>query len=358
MAAAASGHPEFYDKQERNLHPFLFVGCWNLQDEPRNAVVATMTQMAAAKGIQNIVLGGDNVYPTKETDDAIDKWKETKEGPKPKKHNIGVFREGIEMLTPPYFVTLALGNHNIENGNVLEAEMAYLPVKNSYYLQEFDDAVLVVFDANITRKDDDKDEKGDKKDLRYTKMLNWLDTCLSYLMTVGKPYYFVTHEPFGSFKKGGMTIWGILKETMKNLVKGGEKGENARVAIESGETPQVLSKLQTLPPVSVLCADTHHYEDGMIRGGENQIRQVIVGSGGASPDDYTKGIPHFSLGGPFIYEMTSAPIKSYGFLSIPEEGVLDFVPVVEWTPKAGGSRRRRTRKRRAHKKMTRRHARR
>ena len=191
MAAAASTSslPAFLTKVDRNLHPFLFVGCWNLRGAARDAVVTAMTTRAAEEGIQNIVLGGDNVYPTHEQDEALNRWKETKEGPKPPKHTPDVFLEGIGMFEP-YFVTLALGNHNVNDTNVFEVEMGYLPVRNRYYIQEFEDAVLVVFDSNIT-----KGASG------YEAMKAWLESALIYIKMLGKPYYFVTHEPFGSFKK-------------------------------------------------------------------------------------------------------------------------------------------------------------
>lgn len=54
-----SSHPRYLDKQDRNLHPFLFVGCWNLRGPARDAVVGAMMDKAKKSDIQNIVLGGD-----------------------------------------------------------------------------------------------------------------------------------------------------------------------------------------------------------------------------------------------------------------------------------------------------------
>lgn len=190
-----------------------------------------------------------------------------------------------------------------------------------------------------------------KGDAGYDAMMEWLTTALSYLRAQGKPYYFVTHEPFGSFKKDKTTVWGISKDDMKKA--GTEEGHTI---LNSGSTPEVLSVLQTYPPVSVLCADTHHYEKGKITGeaGSPAIHQEIVGSGGASYNTYTSDWTPFSLGGPFIYSMMSEPFEMYGFLSIPTQGQFDFLAVREWSAVGGA----RSRRRRALKKMTRRRARR
>ena len=120
-----------------------------------------------------------------------------------------------------------------------------------------------------------------------------------------------------------------------------------------GTTPEILSVLQTYPPLSILCADTHHYEKGRIVGGSTIIPQEIVGSGGASPNIYKDTLTPFSLGGPFFYEIISEPTESYGFLLVSGFGVSEFIPVLPWSA-VGGSRS--TRKRRNHKKMTRRRA--
>ena len=335
MAAAASGSSrsglDFHDKQGRNLHPFLFVGCWNLRGAARDAVVDAMVTKAQGEGIQNIVLGGDNVYPLDEDDAAVKAYKKAnvKVGPKPQKHRPEVFLEGMEKFNP-FFVTLALGNHNVENAHVKNLEMTFLPVNNTYFLQEFNDAALVVFDANILRSDH-----------RYLDMMKWLHSVVEYLDSKKKPYYFVTHEPFGSVKKHKTTIWGIGKDFMKNAA-----------AIEAGETPEVLKELQTYPPVTVLCADTHHYEEGVIEGGRSPIHQIIVGSGGASFNAYTTPAEPFSLGDVFVYRMISDPIEMYGFLSVPSEGRFEFIPIRSWSE--GGARGQTRRGRRAHKKMTRR----
>jgi hypothetical protein len=123
--------------------------------------------------------------------------------------------------------------------------------------------------------------------------------------------------------------------------------------IAKGSTPIILSTLQTYPPLAVLCADTHHYEDGIISGGSHAIRQIIVGSGGAEYNTYTEPAIPFRIGGGFNYTMTSAPIHKYGFLLIEREGEAVFQPVLNWEGGRRG-RTRRTRKTRTHKKLTRR----
>jgi hypothetical protein len=339
MAVASVGGggatPNYVTQMGGNLHPFLFVGCWNLVGEPRDAVISAMLTTAAEKGIKNIVLGGDNVYPLPEDDAILKKIKKAKEkgekwmGEKPPKHRVKTFTDGIASFAG-FRLIMALGNHNVENAPVRTAEEELLPFNHSYYVAEFEDAAIVVFDANIL--------KGDEE---FHGMKEWLSSVLSYLKGKGKAYYFVTHEPFGSFKKGKHTIWGISKDSMGN-----------EATIEAGSTPAILSTLQTHLPLAVLCADTHHYEEGVISGGDSgAIRQIIVGSGGASFNDYTHPATPFSLGGPFLYSMTSEPVSKYGFLLLEDAASTAFIPAWNWS---GGKRKTRRGRRRNHKKLTRR----
>ena len=343
MAVAAVGGggatQNFVMQMAGNLHPFLFVGCWNRVGEPRDTVIKAMLATAEEKGIQNIVLGGDNVYPLPEDDKKLKEYKkfkkEKKEGEKwdkeiPVKHRVETFMEGIAPFAGKT-VILALGNHNVEDPPVLMAEMARLPFDKTYYAAEFEDAAVVVFDANIKNSDGDL----------FDKMKDWLTSLLLNLKAKGKPYYFVTHEPFGSFKKGSRTIWGIDKERI----------EDAAI-VAAGSTPVILFTLQTHPPIAVLCADTHHYEVGTIHGGKHDIPQYIVGSGGADYNTYTEPRPPFGIGCVFTYSMTSEPVSKYGFLLLEDAASTTFIPALNWA----GGRRRNTRRRgsRAHKKLTRR----
>ena len=290
-----------------DLHPFLWMGCWNTRGAPRNAVLDAVRDNAIA----NLVLAGDNVYPLK----------------KDEPHQIAVFDEGIAGLGGKTIITSAFGNHNVKNAPMEAHQRAFFhrPADTPlYFCIEFNDVSLIVLDTNIMEDDAQRAE-----------MAAFLTAQLAAL-PVGKPYYIVQHEPFASYKK-----------TKDPILPHGD---------------EILRILATKPPIAILCADTHNYQEGIISVGGVAIRQIIVGTGGAAFDVYRNDQPPLVISAgaaaaaatatPIVYTLdaaTSLPhYRQYGYYQMNAPGTGHFIEVTPWEGAGGGRRRlhKRTRKQR------------
>ena len=300
------------ERRAGNLHPFLWMGCWNTEGEPRERVLEAIR----ANRITNIVLAGDNVYPR------------VKKGP----HEKAVFDAGIHGLREKTIVTTAFGNHNlVEPEHGLPAhQRAFFgrPADGPlYFCIEYDDAALIVLDTNIMETKAAVEEMA--------------AFCVAQIATLGdKPYYIVQHEPYASYK------------TTKNpLLKNGDILLLALAGVANR-------------PLAILCADTHNYQEGVIRVGDVEIRQIVVGTGGASSDDYNPDLPPLDIEAragfiPINYTLdrpiSVANAHQFGYYQMDGPGVGRFIPVFPWlapavaaapaaavgTARRGGSRRRR-----------------
>jgi hypothetical protein len=293
------------------------MGCWNTEGEPRDRVLEAIR----ANRITNIVLAGDNVYPR------------VKKGP----HEKAVFDAGIHGLRSKTIVTTAFGNHNlVEPEPGLPAyQRAFFgrPAEGPlYFCIEYDDAALIVLDTNIMETKAAVDEMA--------------AFCVALITALGeKPYYIVQHEPYASYK------------TTKNpLLKNGD----ILLLALSGVANR---------PLAILCADTHNYQEGVIRVVDVEIRQIVVGTGGASSDDYNPDLPPLDIEAragyiPINYTLdrpiSVANAHQFGYYQMDGPAVGRFIPVFPWlapaaaaaaapvgTARRGGSRRQQRHSRRS-----------
>ena len=275
---------ERFFTQDRPLHPFLFMGCWNRAGHRARDAVAAAIQ---ARPESLLVIGGDNIYPEK---DAAGK----------KRYNLAVLHEGFELYKSKAVIA-ALGNHNVSNNAIRDSEIAgpwFLPT--NYYAVKFTDAALIVLDTNIVTIKD-----------KFEEMKAWLTAIVAKLDV---PYYIVQHEPYASYKK--------------------EKGQ----ALVGG--PELFRCFAANPPLAILCADTHNFQKGILKLEDTPaVTQYVVGTGGASPDE----IGDHKHTSEFMYELQDSREK-YGFAVIASPGVLEFQEVASWN---GGHRRTRRRRGRA-----------
>ena len=287
------------------LHPFAFVGCWNLEapEKAREAVAAAI----AASDAGTVILGGDNIY-----------------APASKNaYNRKAFHDGAKLYTEmKKRLLVAVGNHNIDFAtfNILgEEREAFgphaMPPHATYFSRKFADGYsVVVIDTNLGQEI--KGETPKMKEYReeqFRDMLQWLRS-----VSVGN-YYLVQHEPVISFKKF-------------------KKGAKKYHLLERAQ--EILDAL-TVPPVAILCADTHNYQVGHITTPRMSILQYVVGTGGAEPDTLD---PLDAWGNTYTPEGTSITYTfeghtpGYGYLYMPPPA--PFVFVQGWK-QGGGTRRRR-----------------
>lgn len=282
--------------------PFLFMGCWNRTGPARDCVARALRR----NPITHLVLGGDNVYPTKSVDVTT--------GAKTKAYDMRVLEEGLAALHTKTILGTALGNHNISDPAIRKEQMKrLLPGSRdgaTYYRLTHDDVDLVFLDSNLMETDP-------------TDMLAWL---VDTLRTRGAtPYFLIQHEPVLAFKKH-------KRHQLKNA-------------------KALLDVLIHRPPIAILCADTHHYQHGIIEYKGVHIAQYIVGTGGAEPD-FMKADTDILNVDDITYRRIEY-MKGYGYLQVNTPSHIEFIHVCDWAEHegvgggGGGRRQRKTRKRRA-----------
>lgn len=256
------------------LHPFLFVGCWNNRGAPRD-IVATLINMSKVK---NLVLAGDNVYPLSGT----------------KTHSANIFHEGMALFKDKRIFGV-LGNHNVKNAHVKEAEMAYegWTLPSNYYARIFaDNYAIVVLDTNIV-----------EDAAKLAEMAAWLDSVLAFLRGSGIKYYAVQHEPFSSYKK------------KKRPVLVGAAG--------------ILRSLAVYPPEAILCADTHNFQINDIDVDGVKLVQYVSGTGGAEFDIIEGSLDPITIADGITLTIRKH-VRGYGFLEVRPRNIY-FEHVTHWT---------------------------
>ena len=270
--------------KDKPLVPFLFMGCWNEDDSPRVSV----TKAIMENPIDTVVLGGDNVYPYKmRIGNATDFTKV---------YSQKTLMNGVHMLYGKD-IYAALGNHNV-GGPMLKTQLGLneWTMPDRYYCINFSDVSLVVFDSNLVEYEE-----------AFTTMNKWLFETVTKLQSAGRKYYYVQHDPFISFGKKKIIVLPKLVEVL-----------------------EVLAKYQ---PIAVLCADTHNYQKGTLKIGDVNIKQYVVGTGGAHPD-YVKGKDGDSHTIMDVTYTMESHIPGYGYLEIRPDRT-KFIKVEDWRPFEG-----------------------
>ena len=281
--------------KSKDLIPFLFMGCWNRDQEPRASVARAIRD----NPIKTLILGGDNIYP--------EKIRIGKNTDFTKVYSLKTLMNGIHMLEGKD-IYAALGNHNI-GGPMLNTQLGLsewnMPAR--YYCIHFNDYSLIVIDSNLIEKEDE-----------YTIMKEWLIKIIGKLKESAKQYFYVQHEPFIAFKK------------KKNFV------------FPKLELLEILSEYS---PNAILCADTHNYQEGILKINDKEIKQFVVGTGGADPDFVS--VPNGTIYNQdkVSYTMINH-IPGYGYLQVEPESVV-FIKVEDWRSfeGKGGKRNKKTYKR-------------
>lgn len=272
---------------DEDLHPFLFFGCWNRVEKPVGSPRDSVIEAVLRNPIHTVVLGGDNIYPT------------VTEGSPEKKYRKDLLLEGIGLLASKR-VYASLGNHNVKDPAIQAIEIGNpgWTLPSPYYSSYFSDGyALVVLDTNRVEEPEP--------------MIEWLREEIRKLQARDYKYYVVQHEPYASFKKNKI-------QRLPNATR-------------------FLHELLPYPPVAILCADTHNYQKGIIKIGDVEILQYVVGTGGAKPDPIVIDSSHsIDVGEGITYTMVDHK-KGYGFLVVDSKSAT-FEHILPWEA-MGGTRR-------------------
>lgn len=262
----------------KNIIPFLFMGCWNRDDNPRNKVAKAIIE----NPIKTLILGGDNIYP--------EKIRIGKNTDFTKVYSMKTLMNGINMLYGKEIYAV-LGNHNI-GGPMLNTQltMKEWTMPDRYYSINFKDHSLIVIDSNLVTTPE------------YNTMRDWLKKQINILKSNSIKYFYIQHEPFIAFKK------------------------NKKVVLPN--TTELLNILADYSPIAILCADTHHYQKGVLKINNISITQYIVGTGGADPDFVKANVgDEYTIDG-ISYTMEEY-IPGYGYLEVSDKN-MEFIKVEDW----------------------------
>jgi hypothetical protein len=260
-----------------------------------------------------LVLAGDNVYP--------DKNKETGS----KRYSVQRLYDGLDCLNPTERrggIYATLGNHNIADPAILEAELFYSKwfLPNPFYAVIFSNKRALVFlDSNLI-------EAGDAET-----MLAWLRKTIQYLESQHvREYWLIMHHPIVSFKKKSIY-------TLKNH-------------------EALLDVLVSAPiqPVAILVGDTHNYQKGHIYYEGRRFLQVVSGTGGADLDSLDilngpegeGGAATFSEKGTYLLMEAEANFGYQRVGATDNEGRIEWISVASINMPSSHTRRRSRRSRR------------
>ena len=275
------------------LHPFLFMGCWNKPSEGHHAVLQAILERPE----KILILGGDNAYSDKQTQIMNYEF---------------VFGEHEKLRTKEKFV--ALGNHNLNDPATLRQEKQYhndpamhWNMPDNYYCYTFQDGyAIVVLDTSPLHFWPQTSYRG--VDLTFLPaMLTWLKQTLQTLQKTNTPYYLVQHDPIVAHKHSSVRY---LKE--------GDR---------------ILQAIAPYPPRSILCADIHNFQEGLLEYNGQLIKQYVAGTGGGDPYDIysiVRNAPPPKNTHRYLLERFTS---GYGFLQIQDnwKNPVEFVKVQEWS---------------------------
>lgn len=285
--------------QEGLLHPFFFMGCWNktYSDERGSSRRdAVLNAIQADDRAPLLVIAGDNAYP--------DKRKVKQKNGSTIKDPVFVsedIQSGFDKLlaTKPR-IWLGIGNHNVDNhipfnngkSNTIRkreqnAFRSRLP--HDFYCLVYADAALVFVDTNLI---------GQKEFTKDHPMISWFTKVIQWLQEFKRPYYIVQHEPLVALK--------VKNEVLKPF------------ALTNGHL--ILEEVVKVGhyPIAIVSADIHNYQELDLTYKGHVYRQVVVGTGGASPDI----VPRTALEEKYEkdeaenYKVVAADLEALGFESI------------------------------------------
>jgi hypothetical protein len=276
-----------------NLHPFLFMGCWNKPSEGHAAVMESLL----AQPERILVLAGDNAYSDKKTNIM--------------NHNF-VFGEFDKLKVKEKFV--ALGNHNLDDTKTKEHEFnlhnqpdQHWNMPDNYYSYTFtDNHAIIVIDSSPFHFWPEKKYRNTNLDF-VNEMMTWLRRTVANFKETKIQYYLVQHDPIVAHKHDGVRY------------------------LPEGQ--QIMDAIVDYPPKSILCADIHNFQEGLLEYKGKLIKQYVTGTGGGDPYRINSIVFNSpSKGTERLRYMLERYTSGFGFLKVSNDwkNPAEFVKVQEW----------------------------
>ena len=277
------------------LHPFLFMGCWNKTYEGERSSTrrdAVLDTVAKDETSNIFVVAGDNAYPDKRKVKLPNGTKRS--DPIFRSKNI---REGfVKILGIGKQIWFGIGNHDIDNyipfNNdkpdrvyTRERKMFKSSLPHDYYCVKYKDAALVFVDTNMI---------GEPAFNSEYPIVPWFKGILEWLGNT--PYYIVQHEPLIALK---------VKD-----------GALRPFALKNGHLLLDLVAEVGHYPIAVLSADIHNYQELDLTYKGHVYRQIVVGTGGATPNVVPRAALETFEKEDENYKVEAPDLKAIGFESI------------------------------------------
>ena len=303
---------------------FIHFGCWNkglCSDTGTNGLslmTKKLNEYIFINPISFLIIAGDNFYPKKELSG--------------KKFDEINFKSGFDCLPKEIKKYLIFGNHDIDDIIIdsddspikcklldeqikLAEENNTIEIFNDVLHKIINNTLIIMLDSNLYIENEDKminetcytrlfNRLVNKSELKIKDLLEYQNIFISNLIRENlfiNKIIFVAHHPIYS---------------IKSKIKSGEEKKDD---FELKKFVDYLKSIQDLlldKNIFYLCADTHLYQEGIINiSPELQIKQYIVGTGGAEQDNIYTSNDTIVENGYIVYTKMNEK-KEYGFLEV------------------------------------------
>ncbi|VBB17781.1 hypothetical protein YASMINEVIRUS_244 [Yasminevirus sp. GU-2018] len=308
---------------------FFFVGCWNRLDETINNDCTTIVVNEIANSHQlygenydfGVVLG-DNIYPDELSYTSAVKMKALKKEFNPEKMARGIKR--FDSLDKPLHIVL--GNHDIENCDMLTQQTKSYNTwqfRGNLYdtLYEVDKQIvrLIAIDTNVI-VDFNPSNESEQLSAGYKELTD--KGCDVNFNIDPQKYYGAFKQMLLPQNNIGVSL--IIVAGHQPLFTAKEKEGKTKTSVMAfvDDFMESVHELQKSGvDIVYICADLHAFMDSRVELGGTSIRQIVAGTGGASPDPFSsdyiaiiKKTPVPAKGSKTVLRVTEVH-NSYGYAS-------------------------------------------
>jgi hypothetical protein len=256
---------------------FFVFGCWNRDNcdgDKKDYRKALIDKLILEPNKYDFgIIAGDNVYPHKKIGEKKIKnyYKHTLE------YGFNDLLGPLKESTFDKKIYATIGNHDVEKDSILKYQITHnnIVMPNNMYMEKISDYLRIIFlDTNINAKDlidkykftDKLDEFKTKEGNNFYNVKNSHDVLMRLNEYLDEEFYgwtiVIGHEPIFTFKK-----------------EKSSKLDNFQ---------EILEKLASISRCVYMCADTHSFQAwNIVTEKHKSLPMIVVGTGGADPDDTT-----------------------------------------------------------------------
>ena len=264
---------------------FIHFGCWNNgecnKDNGINGLSKVTKKLNDYKDIDFISIAGDNYYPEKVN--------------KEKNFNEDNFTNGFECLPKEILKYVIYGNHDIEDVfnnekcktlteqlNKYSKDNKFIFFNDLLTYNEYNNFSIIFIDTTLYTF-----EKNEYiYNTCYKHLFNNISNDLKMILKLSDLINYQNNKVFDIIKNYNKKNIIIIGHHPIYSVK--EKDNKNKFDTNKGLINLFSNNIFKDKKIYYLCADTHYYQESDIKINDNNIKQYIVGTGGAEQDTPTK----------------------------------------------------------------------